>query len=50
MQAYWEYLPFAFFNIISPFMTMIYAFAKIKIRTLKEAEGEAVQGEDLDNP
>jgi NhaC family Na+:H+ antiporter len=44
------YLPFAFFNIISPFMTMFYAFAKIKIRTLKEAEGKAVQEEDLDNP
>jgi len=44
------YLPFAFFNIISPFMTMFYAFAKIKIRKLSEAKGEAVLEEDLDNP
>ena len=29
------YLPFCFFNIISPFMTMIYAIIGIKIRTIK---------------
>ncbi len=44
------FIPFAFFNLISPFMTMFYAFAKIKIRTLKEAKGEAVTEADLDNP
>ncbi len=44
------YLPFAFFNLISPFMTMFYAFAKIKIRTLKEAKGELVNEDDFDNP
>ncbi len=44
------FLPFAFFNLISPFMTMFYAFAKIKIRTLKEAKGEAITESDLDNP
>jgi len=27
-----SYLPFAFFNIISPIMTVIFAYAKIKIR------------------
>ena len=26
------YLPFCFFNIISPFMTLLYAYAKIKIK------------------
>ena len=30
------YLPFCFFNIISPFMTMIYAIIGIKIKTIKE--------------
>ena len=29
------YLPFCFFNIISPFMTMIYAIIGIKIRAIK---------------
>ena len=29
------YLPFSFFNIISPFMTMIYAIIGIKIRAIK---------------
>jgi NhaC family Na+:H+ antiporter len=28
------YLPFCFFNIISPIMTLIFAFFKIKIRPL----------------
>lgn len=44
------YLPFAFFNIISPFMTMFLAIAKIKIRSLKEARGEAKLEDDFDNP
>lgn len=44
------FLPFAFFNYISPFMTMFYAFAKINIRSLKEARGQAITEEDLDNP
>lgn len=30
----WEYLPFCFFNIISPFMTMLYAYLNIKIRRI----------------
>ncbi len=34
------YLPFAFFNLISPFMTIIFAVFKIKIRMLKEAKKE----------
>jgi len=30
-----SYLPFCFFNIISPFMTLLYAYAKIKIKKIK---------------
>ncbi|GFS04080.1 Na+/H+ antiporter NhaC [Elysia marginata] len=33
------YLPFAFFNIISPIMTLIYAYFKIKIKYQKSAKG-----------
>lgn len=44
------YAPFAFFSIISPFMTMFYAYAGIKIRSLKEAKGRALPEEDFDNP
>ena len=29
-----EYLPFCFFNIISPFMTMLYDYLNIKIKKL----------------
>ncbi len=36
------YFPFAFFNLISPFMTVIFAIFKIKVRMLKEAKGEGV--------
>ncbi|MEP0005782.1 MAG: Na+/H+ antiporter NhaC [Balneola sp.] len=32
------YLPFAFFNLISPFMTVIYGVFKIKLRMLKDAK------------
>lgn len=35
-----EYLPFAFFNYISPFMTIIFAVFKINFRMLKEVKGE----------
>lgn len=44
------YLPFAFFNLISPFMTIFYAYAGIKIRTLREAKGQQQLEEDFDNP
>ncbi|GAA4832072.1 Na+/H+ antiporter NhaC family protein [Algivirga pacifica] len=36
------YLPYAFFNIISPFMTMFFAYMNIKIRKRKEGEEEQV--------
>lgn len=39
--ATFAYLPFAFFNLISPFMTIFYAYMDIKIRTLKDAKTEA---------
>jgi NhaC family Na+:H+ antiporter len=35
--ATYAYLPFAFFNLISPLMTIFYAYAGIKIRKLKDA-------------
>ena len=39
--ATFAYLPFAFFNLISPFMTIFYAYMGIKIRKLKDAKTEA---------
>ena len=30
----WAYLPYAFFNIISPFMTLLFAAFNIKIKQL----------------
>ena len=44
------YLPFAFFNLISPFMTIFYAYAGIKIRSLAEAQGSRQEQDDLENP
>ena len=38
--ATFAYLPFAFFNLISPFMTIFYAYMGIKIRGLKDAKTE----------
>ncbi|MAO65244.1 MAG: Na+/H+ antiporter NhaC [Balneola sp.] len=48
--ATFAYLPFAFFNLISPFMTIFYAYAGIKIRSLAEAGGEPISEDDFDNP
>jgi NhaC family Na+:H+ antiporter len=36
--ATFAYLPFAFFNLISPFMTIFYAYMGIKIHALKDAK------------
>ncbi|MEO0368170.1 MAG: Na+/H+ antiporter NhaC family protein [Pseudomonadota bacterium] len=36
--ATWEYLPFCFFNILSPFMTLIFAYFYIKIKRTPEYE------------
>jgi len=38
--ATFAYLPFAFFNLISPLMTILFAYMGIKIRSLKEAKQE----------
>ncbi|MDR9416908.1 MAG: Na+/H+ antiporter NhaC [Gracilimonas sp.] len=48
--ATFAYLPFAFFNLISPFMTIFYAYAGIKIRSLSEAGGTSTSEDDFDNP
>lgn len=37
------YLPYAFFNIISPLMTLIFALFNIKIKRLVTASGEAIK-------
>ena len=34
----WAYAPYAFFNIISPMMTILFAYLNIKIRRLPDAE------------
>jgi NhaC family Na+:H+ antiporter len=34
----WAYAPYAFFNIISPFMTMLFAYLNIKIRRFAKGE------------
>lgn len=47
--ATFAYLPFAFFNLISPFMTIFYAYVGIKIRSLSEAGGEPMSEDDFDN-
>lgn len=44
------YFPFAFFNLISPFMTIFFAYAGIKIRKLADAQGSAATEDDLENP
>jgi len=36
--ATFAYLPFAFFNIISPFMTIFFAYANIKIKRLTDVD------------
>jgi NhaC family Na+:H+ antiporter len=36
----WSYLPYAFFNIISPFMTLLFAAFNIKIRQLVSGSGK----------
>jgi NhaC family Na+:H+ antiporter len=31
-----DYLPYAFFNLISPIMTILFAYLNIKIRRIKD--------------
>jgi len=39
-----DYLPYAFFNLISPVMTMIFAYFNIKIRRIDKDEKTASTG------
>ncbi|WP_347840882.1 Na+/H+ antiporter NhaC [uncultured Draconibacterium sp.] len=43
----WAYAPYAFFNIISPFMTILFAYLNIKIRRLVKTEPGP---EEIQNP
>lgn len=38
----WEYLPYCFFNIISPFMSITFAYLNIKIRKLSKKDSRDV--------
>lgn len=38
----WAYAPYAFFNIISPLMTILFAYLNIKIRRIKPEEGKTI--------
>jgi NhaC family Na+:H+ antiporter len=44
--ATFTYLPFAFFNLLSPFMTMFFAAAGLKIRRLAETTTKEVDADD----
>ncbi len=44
--ATFTYLPFAFFNLLSPFMTMLFAAANIKIRRLAQTTTTEVDVDD----
>ena len=37
----WSYAPYAFFNIISPLMTILFAYLNIKIRRISKEKSEA---------
>ncbi len=38
--ATFDYLPYTFFNLISPLMTILFAFLKIKIRKIKDSNNK----------
>jgi Na+:H+ antiporter, NhaC family len=40
--ATWDYLPYCFFNIISPFMSILFAYLNIKIRKITKREKQAI--------
>nr|WP_321356864.1 Na+/H+ antiporter NhaC [uncultured Draconibacterium sp.] len=42
----WSYAPYAFFNIISPFMTILFAYLNIKIRRFAKGEKPSEVKED----
>ena len=43
----WSYAPYAFFNIISPFMTILFAYLNIKIRRFAKGEKPAEQNSEV---
>ena len=43
------YLPYAFFNIISPFMTILFAYLNIKIRKITDTETKKPGQDRVDN-
>lgn len=45
----WSYAPYAFFNIISPFMTMLFAYLNIKIRRYTAGEKEAAAEKETED-
>ena len=44
----WSYAPYAFFNIISPFMTILFAYLNIKIRRYANGEKPIVTEEETE--
>ncbi len=44
----WAYAPYAFFNIISPFMTILFAYLNIKIRRYANGEKPIVTEEETE--
>jgi NhaC family Na+:H+ antiporter len=42
----WAYAPYAFFNIISPFMTILFAYLNIKIRRFAKGEKPNINSEE----
>ena len=42
------YAPFAFFNILNPFVAAAYGFTGIGIQRLEESETEGSRGHDID--
>lgn len=45
----WAYAPYAFFNIISPFMTILFAYLNIKIRRYANGEKPMVTEEETED-
>lgn len=41
----WSYAPYAFFNIISPFMTILFAYLNIKIRRFNKKEINTIENQ-----
>jgi NhaC family Na+:H+ antiporter len=46
--ATFDYLPYAFFNLISPLMSVLFAYLNIKIRRFSVEEAPAKDGQKVD--